>query len=430
MDLRYGINVPISSVPFHVPVSFKEGKFPLRDIRYYYVTARVPPVGMLKTKLFICHSGFFFSTRRGQCVPAFMHEYVLAGASYRLGVNLMQEANLNFVGMDFIGNTGIEMGRIAKITIGSTALETIQNPKMVFGVPVPLESLLFELATCYSSGYFSTPDYRIYYICVSKSNSQSITSNNNEPVDDNPVVTQGDDDDDDLDGDDFTQTAFGCPPGLFFSEFYGFCVSPYIHQFVGLNRLDRYLWGSHKIKDTEIPSEGLPWDESTVPWELPVCKKPGKFGVRDPRFYALCSADSSAQLIMCPTNLYFSAQRQTCVAVKECDCWYKIGYLANPFPLNAYGQELDIFIHLDRAYLNLLRQVLLPVIRRSSQAGRSDGKASALIKKLICFWREMEKYRTLDYQYTSPDHQRKKEMELAQQNQNAPPGVGPGPGKK
>ncbi len=429
MDLRYGINVPISSVPFHVPVSLKEGKFPLRDIRYYYITARVPPVGNLKTKLFICHSGFFFSTRRGQCVPAFMHEYVLAGSSYRLGVNLMQQANLNFIGMDFIGNTGIEMAKIARITLGSSALQTIENPKMVFGVPVPAESLLFELATCYTQGYFPTPDYRIYYICTPKANTQSIANNNNEVVEDSPVP-QGDDDDD-IDGDDFIQTAFGCPPDLFFSEFYGFCVSPYIHQFVGLNRLDRYLWGSHKIKDTNIPSEGLPWDESTVPWELPVCKRPGKFGVRDPRFYALCS-ESSTQLIMCPTNLYFSAPRQACVAVKECDCWYKIGYLANPFPINAYGQELDIFIHLDRAYLNLLRQVLLPVIRRSAQAGRSDGKAAGLIKKLICFWRDMEKYRTLDYQYTTPDHQRQKEMaQQAQQNQqNFPVGSGPVQGKK
>lgn len=403
MDLRSGVNVPISSVPFHVPMSHKEGKFPLRDIRYYYVTSRTA-AGNLKTKLFICHSGFYFSARSGTCSPSFMHEYVLAGSSYKLGVNLIEQARMTAFGTELIGHTGVELNsRIARMTIGSSGLSVLQDPKIVFGTEVGESSVAFELSPCSTSGYFPTPDYRIYFTCVAKSDrsaTSSSSTNNNVDLDDTNSQHDGDDEDDDS----FAQTIFTCPSDLFFSEFYGFCVAPYVHQFIGLNRLDHYLWGGHKLREEERSNTGIPMDQTSLPWEIPTCSKLGKVSIRDPRYYVSCQEGQEVygKVFLCPTNTYFNSHLQKCVAVKECDCWFKIGYLADPFPRNAYGQEIDIFIHLDRAYLNLLRQALGPVVRRSVQAGRNDGKAVVLVKKLICFWRDMEKYRTLQYQYTTP----------------------------
>jgi len=417
MDLSSGISVPISTVPFHVPVSLAEGRFPLRDIRYYYVTKNVGP-NQPRTKLFICHSGFYFSSKHGRCVPGFLHEYILAGASYKLGVNLAHQANINLVGGNMVGRIGPGMTtRIAKMTIGS--LEGIQNPKSVFGGLVPMESLPFELAPCSQSGYFPTPDYRFYYVCVSKhspSSTNDIDNDEEEAESDRPAHQFHSEDDDDEEDDDFNQLAFSCPSDLYFSEFYGFCVAPYIHQLVGLSRLERYLWGSHKYRGT--PSQnGIEIPENAIPWEIPLCSKNGKVPLRDPRYFVMCS-DGTRKVLLCPTNTYFNSKSQSCVTLRECDCWYKAGHLADPFPKNGLGMEMNILIHLDRAYLYLLRQALQPVVRRSVMAGRKDGKSATMVKKLICFWREMEKFRTLQYQFTSP---RTNSSELSQ---TIPPMIG------
>lgn len=390
MDLRYGVNVPISSIPFHCPVSDKEGKFPLQDIRYYYITNRDINSGLVRTKLFVCHSGFFYSSKRGHCLPSFMHEYVLAGSSYKLGVNLMEQAKMAAVGNGFFGKLGIEMSsKAARMTIGNSALETVEKPQTVYGTPISTDALMFTLGPCVTQGYHPTPDYRFYFTCYNKASSSSEV--------DKATDTNADDDDDD----DWVQIVHVCPPDLYFSDFYGFCVSPYIHQFLGLQRLERYIWGKHKLKHSNVSSEGIQVDETCTPWEIPVCTKPGRHALRDPRYYVFCGK-GPRQLFMCPTNTYFSVQYQTCVSVQDCDCWFKIGYFADPFPRNGYGQGIDIFIHLDRGYLVLLRKITGDVVRRSAQAGRGDATASMMIKKLVCFWRDMEKYRTLRYQYTSP----------------------------
>lgn len=404
MDVRSGIHVPASSVPFHVPISEKEGKFPLRDIRYYYITSKNNPKGLLRTKLFICHSGFFFSIRKGQCVPGFMHEYILAGASYKLGVNLAQEANLNLVGTNIVGHSGAEIPiKIARLTLGTSAGIVNENPVVVFGSPVRQGELIFDLAPCSSVGYFAVPDYRFYFVCNAKTVAREKTSqDDSDSSEEDETEGQGQNGEDDDES--FIQTVLQCPADLYFSDYFGFCVSPYIHQQVGLSRLDRYIWASHKLRGDTISIDGVELGEAAIPWEVS-CAKDGKQGIRDPRYYAICAAGQK-RIFLCPSNMYFSPGKQACVSISDCDCWYKAGYLMDPYPKNPFGQGINIFIHLDRAYLNLLRQAIVPVVRRSAMSGRNDGKAATLIKKLICFWREMEKYRTLQYQYTLPAAQR------------------------
>lgn len=419
MDLRAGIRVPITSVPFQLPVFDKEGKYPLRDVRYYYIIMRSHQQGnVLQTRLFICHSGFLFSIKLQHCIPVFLHEYVLAGSSYRLGVDLASQANMNLEGGKAIGSNEVANAKpptIARLSVGKSTGVVLKDPKAVFGTVVPLELVPFELEPCSEPGYFATPDYRYYYVCVEKPSNSPDTAddqnNDNEDTEDDDGGDEGSDtpgnelanpEDDGGDGDDnnLVQTAYMCIEDLYFSEFFGFCVAPYIHQHVGLNRLELYIWRSHKLRESVL-DEGYLIQYAWIPWEIPPCSKDGKFPIRDPRYYILCQGGLQ-RIYMCPSNLYFNSQLQRCVPIKDCDCWYKIGYLIDPFPKNGQGQEFNIFIHLDRAYLRLLRQAMIPIVRRSVRAGQYDGRTAALLQNLICFWREMEKLRTLQYSNTSP----------------------------
>lgn len=402
MDLKSGIAVLVASVPYHVPVSNKEGKFPLVDIKYYYTTSRLPN-GRFSTKLFVCHSGFFFSTKRGHCLPSFLHEYVIAGSSYKLGVNLGLQLNIELSGASFISGAGIGIHnhKLAKLSVGNSNI--VNDPKDVFGSPISPDILAFDLAPCLSAGYHSLPDYRYYYTCFgktrygrdkgddSKENSIEDSHKNAPPADENEE-------------DEYSRTVYQCPESLYYSEKYGFCVAPYLHHFIGIGHEERYLWGGHRIhQNLHVNSLGMEWTETALPWIIPQCDKDGKFGIRDPRYYYSCTGVIK-KVFLCPTNSYFNQKTGTCTPIAQCNCWYQVGYVSDPYPISGFG-NMNIQIHLDRAYLLLLRRITQTGIQRATMMGRRDGKDLTLIKRLICFWREMEKMRTLRYPNTQPQPQ-------------------------
>jgi len=399
MDLRAGIGVSILSVPFHVPVSPKEGKFPLIDMRFYYITARRPPIGQLRTQLFICHSGFLFSPRQGHCVPEFLHEHFLAGSSYQLGVDLSQQARIRLEGGRALNGHGIglHVSKLAKLSIGDPTV--IQNPRVVFGNPVPLQFSDIDLAPCLVAGFHSTPDYRFYYSCMTKTplgTEKDISSSENS-------IEQMTSHDNDDTNDEYIQTLYKCPDGLYYSERYGFCVAPYIHQFLGIGHQERYLWGGNRLEKSAVmdSQNGLEWNITDVPWIIPQCQKDGRLGIRDPRYYVLC-AQGATKLFICPSNTYFNQKTGTCNPIAQCNCWFQAGYFSDPNPHTGIAGQMDIMIHLDRAYLNLLRKISANSIRRVTLGPRGDGRDLTLLARLICFWREMEKLRTLRYTNTSP----------------------------
>lgn len=410
MDLRSGISVPVSSVPFHVPTSTKEGKYPLADIKYYYNAQRIPN-GTIEIKLYICHSGFFFSPKRGHCVPIFLHEYILAGSSYKLGVNLAQQLNIELNGANFINGEGIGIHshKLAKLSVGNP--NVVADPKNVFGFVVPQESIGFDLSPCLSAGYHSTPDYRYYYTCLGKtpygrdkgddSKENSIEDVKHHQNAHHNAHHNADDNDDE----DYILTVYQCPESLYYSEKYGFCVAPYLHHFIGVGHEDRYLWGGHRIHQSLskiADGHGMEWSETALPWIVPQCSKDGKFGIRDPRYYYSCSSGIK-KTFLCPTNSYFNQKTGSCTPIAHCNCWHLVGYISDPYPTSSFG-NVNIQIHLDRAYLFLLRRVTQHSVRRATLMGRRDGRDLTLLKRLICFWREMEKMRTLRYPNTQPSN--------------------------
>jgi hypothetical protein len=403
MDLKSGVAVSIGSVPFHVPVSPREGKFPLVDMRYYYITARNPAAGQLETKLYICHSGFYFSPKNGHCVPTFLQEYFLAGSSYQLGVDLAQQANVRLSGSGALNGQGIGLhaNKLVKLSVGNPSL--IQNPNPIFGAPVSIDKSVIDVAPCLVAGYQATPDYRFYYTCMTKTFlGTDKEANSKENSIEHQSPHQNLNNDNSAQNDEYIQTLYECPPGLYYSDSYGFCVAPYLHQFIGMGHRERYIWGGNRLHQSlQVNSDGYEWDANTVPWEIPRCTKDGKIGIRDPRYYISC-AQGAAKIFICPTNTYFNHKTGKCSPITLCNCWFQVGYFSDPYPPTGLGDQMSIQIHLDRAYLNLLRKMNSNAVRRVTMGSRGDGKDLTLLTRLVCFWREMEKLRTLRYSNTSP----------------------------
>jgi len=366
----------------------------LDDPKYYSIGTRNER-NLLHTKLYICHSGFYFSVKYGHCIPSFRHEYSLALASYTTGVDLAEAAGIKLNGKDMISKLADPSKKLfARMDIGAN--EILAAPSYIFGSIVPQAELEFEVQPCVSSGYFGTLDYRYFYSCLSK----NLMGVEDEDSDEDSSSSESEDDE----NEEYAQVLYKCPPSFFYSPYYGFCVPSYVFDFIGSNHLEKYAWEGQRfkqstgIKGLERPTEAVPW--------VAKCEADGRHSLKDPRYYFAC-ANGAPSVFVCPSNMYFNAQTKICSTVIACNCWKEIGYVDNPYKGFSSKGGISIHIHLDRAYLGILRKIIGPVNWRTVVHGKSNGKDFALVTNLICFWREMEKYRTLQYPSSFPITQTK-----------------------